>query len=89
MRLALDPVVRVGEVEIAALVAVEADAHGWRRVLSGHARKLPAAVLVRQDGQIRAFAPDGSALSADAFENDFPGWIELFEQACSSTPGEG
>jgi len=86
----LEPVVTIGDVDVAAIVEIEHfpplrspnKTSGTGRFLaSGTASitKRPLAVILRIDGQIRAFASDGRSLSAEDFDADFPGLRAQFE----------
>lgn len=84
---ALEPVIRVGAVTVAALArrAIRAGALGvWSCGVMGGAwfqgEKRPVAILVRREGRTTAFGPDGAPIPLQTLERRFPGQLAAFER---------
>jgi hypothetical protein len=80
MSVALDPVLRVGGVAVAALVECSVNC-GRAPAIWFFGTKSPVAILVRRDGATSAFETDGTGIAPDDLERRFPGQRAAFERA--------
>ncbi len=79
MKVVLEQPVRIGDVAVAAIVETTITCHEWPGRLAVQSRKRPLAVLVHWAGVIRAYNAEGTGISPDDLDAQFPGQREAFE----------
>ncbi|RIA47577.1 hypothetical protein [Dichotomicrobium thermohalophilum] len=80
MTVALDTVLRVGDMAVTAVVEQKVQAFHAGDAPSFHGTKRPLAILIRRSGVTLAFDATGRALELDAFDRRYPGQRQDFEQ---------
>ena len=75
MTLWLDPPRRHGALRVAVLCDREREAQAWAGAVMARAHKVPAAVLIAEDGRLRAFDLAGRQLDVAVLEAARPGLI--------------
>ena len=84
MTTALDEIIQVDNLRIAAITDCSTTKWGQSDVISVQCYKHPVAVLIFKEGEIHTHRPDGTHMRPDEVEQFYPGMIKEFARRCSS-----
>ena len=84
MTVALDQIVEIENLRVAAITDCSTAKLGLSGVIAFQCNKCPIVVLIYKEGEIHAFRPDGTHMRTHQVEQFYPGVLKEFEHRCSS-----